>query len=37
VDGLDRASSLDEILVLMAINVSIITLSFLLFPYLWRS
>lgn len=37
VDGLDRASSLDEILILAAINVIIITLSFLLFPYLWRS
>ncbi len=37
IDGLDRASSADEILVLLAINVIIITLSFLLFPYLWRS
>lgn len=37
IDGLDRASSLDEIMVLLAINVIIITLSFLLFPYLWRS
>lgn len=35
-DGLDRASSYDEIIVLLAVNMIIITLSFLLFPYLWR-
>lgn len=36
-DGLDRSASFDEIIVLMAINLIIITLSYLLFPYLWRS
>ncbi len=35
-DGLDRASSWNEILVLLAINVITITVSLLLFPYLWR-
>lgn len=35
-DGLDWSASTDEILVLVAINVIIITLSYLLFPYLWR-
>ena len=36
-DGLDRAVSLDELLVLVAIDLIQITLSYLLFPYLWRS
>lgn len=36
-DGLDRASSMDEIVLLIAVNVIIVTLSYLLFPYLWRS
>ncbi len=35
-DGLDRSASLDEIGVLTAINVVVITVSLLLFPYLWR-
>lgn len=35
-DGLDRSVSLDEIGVLLAINVIVITTSLLLFPYLWR-
>jgi heme exporter protein B len=35
-DGLDRSVSLDEIGVLAAINVIVITVSLLLFPYLWR-
>ncbi len=35
-DGLDRTVSLDEIGVLAAINVIVITVSLLLFPYLWR-
>ncbi|WDF68227.1 heme exporter protein CcmB [Sphingobacterium oryzagri] len=34
--GLDRAISSGEILVLLAINVITITISLLLFPYLWR-
>lgn len=36
-DGLDRAVSSDEILTLAAINMIVITLSYILFPYLWRS
>lgn len=35
-DGLDRSVSIDEIAVLIAINVTVITTSLLLFPYLWR-
>lgn len=35
-DGLDRSVSLDEIGVLAAINVIVVTTSLLLFPYLWR-
>lgn len=35
-DGLDRSVSLDEIAVLSAINLIVITVSLLLFPYLWR-
>ena len=35
-DGLDPSVSLDEIGVLAAINVIVITVSLLLFPYLWR-
>ncbi|GHE23816.1 heme exporter protein CcmB [Sphingobacterium griseoflavum] len=34
--GLDRAISTGEIVVLLAINVITITISLLLFPYLWR-
>lgn len=36
-DGLDRASSSDEILTLLAINAIVVSLSYVLFPYLWRS
>ncbi|EMR02974.1 heme exporter protein CcmB [Cesiribacter andamanensis] len=36
-DGLDRSLSLDELLTLLAINAIIVTVSLLLFPYLWRS
>jgi heme exporter protein B len=36
-DGLDTGSSYDEIGVLFALDVMVITLSYLLFPYLWRS
>ena len=35
-DGLDRSVSVNEIVVLLAINVMVIALSLLLFPYLWR-
>lgn len=34
--GLDRASSDKEIITLIAINVITVTISLLLFPYLWR-
>lgn len=34
--GLDRGISFGEIAVLLAINVITITISLLLFPYLWR-
>lgn len=36
-DGLERSASTDEILVLVAINAIVIAVSYLLFPYLWRS
>jgi heme exporter protein B len=36
-DGLERSSSYDEILVLAAINCIVLAVSYLLFPYLWRS
>ncbi|HEY1005895.1 MAG TPA: heme exporter protein CcmB [Sphingobacteriaceae bacterium] len=35
-DGLDRSVSVNEIAVLGAINFIVITVSLLLFPYLWR-
>ena len=35
-DGLDRSVSWDEIGVLAAINVIVVTASLLLFPYLWK-
>ncbi len=36
-DGLDRSLSTDEILTLLAMNLIVISVSYLLFPYLWRS
>jgi len=36
-DGIDRAESLDELLNLVAINCILSALSYLLFPYIWRS
>ena len=36
-DGIDRAASYDELLNLVAINVILTTLAYLLFPYIWRS
>lgn len=37
IDGLDRGVSYQELLSLIAINMIVVTVSFLLFPYLWRS
>lgn len=37
VDGLDRTASLDELLTLGAINLLVAAISYLLFPYIWRS
>lgn len=36
-DGLDLSASLDELLTLMAINIIVGAVSYLLFPYLWRT
>ncbi len=36
-DGLDRSVSWDELLNLMGLNFIVIALSYLLFPYIWRS
>lgn len=36
-DGLDRSISWDEVLVLLALNVITVTVSYLLFPYLWKA
>jgi heme exporter protein B len=36
-DGLDRGSSLDELINLTAINCILTALAYLLFPYIWRS
>lgn len=37
VDGLDRSASTQELLNLLAINCILTALSYLLFPYIWRS
>jgi heme exporter protein B len=37
IDGLDRSVSIDEILTLFAINLIVVAVSYILFPYLWRS
>jgi heme exporter protein B len=37
IDGLERSSSLDELLNLLAINCILGALAYLLFPYIWRS
>ena len=37
IDDLDRSVSWDEILTLLAINCMITAVSYLLFPYIWRS
>ncbi|MDX1905281.1 MAG: heme exporter protein CcmB [Thermonemataceae bacterium] len=36
-DGLDRASSTEEIFTLLAINVIVVAVSYLLFAFLWKS
>ncbi|GAB3495802.1 heme exporter protein CcmB [Spirosoma knui] len=36
-DGLDRSTSWDEIGIVLAIDAIVVTLSWLLFPFLWRS
>ncbi len=36
-DGLDRSASTGSLIILVAINVIVISLSLILFPYLWRS
>ncbi len=37
IDGLDRSVSWDDLLILAAINCIATALSYLLFPYIWRS
>ena len=37
IDGLDPSVSYDEIMILLAVNVMVATLAYILFPYLWRS
>lgn len=37
IDGLNRSVSNDDILILCAVNVMLGALSYILFPYLWRS
>lgn len=36
-DGIDRGSSTNEIVILLALDLMVIVLSYILFPYLWRS
>jgi heme exporter protein B len=36
-DGLDRSASTDELVTLTALNVIVVVLSVLLFPFLWKS
>jgi heme exporter protein B len=37
IDGLDWSASQDEIITLLAVNAIVATVSYMLFPYLWRS
>lgn len=37
IDGLDRSVNTDEVLTLLAINLIVVSVSYILFPYLWRS
>jgi heme exporter protein B len=36
-DGLDRGSSSEEVIILLALDAIVVSLSLILFPYLWRS
>ena len=36
-DGLDRGSSSEEVMILLALDAIVVSLSLILFPYLWRS
>ncbi len=36
-DGIDRGSSNNEILMLLALDLMVVALSYILFPFLWRS
>ncbi|MEJ0055070.1 MAG: heme exporter protein CcmB [Bacteroidota bacterium] len=37
IDGLDRSVSVDELITMAAINIMVTSISYLLFPYIWRS
>ncbi|HEY8402736.1 MAG TPA: heme exporter protein CcmB [Cytophagaceae bacterium] len=37
IDGLERSLVIDEVVILMSVNMMLIAVSYLLFPYLWRS
>ncbi len=37
IDGLDRSVSVDELLILASINLLATAITYLLFPYIWRS
>jgi heme exporter protein B len=37
IDGLERGASTDELTTLLAINAIVVTVSYILFPYLWRN
>ena len=37
IDGLDRSVSQDEIVILVSVNLMLAAISYILFPYLWRS
>lgn len=36
-DGLDRGASLNEIFIIVAMNVILMVISYILFPYLWKN
>jgi heme exporter protein B len=36
-DGLDRSLLTDDLIILLSIKVILVSISFLLFPYLWRN
>lgn len=37
IDGIERSLYYDDLLILVAINAIVVTISYMLFPYLWRS